>query len=213
MTYTFDLTKVKDREDLQDFLYLMESFWNTKKFRKFVGDKCLDELFKLNHTIPDYTLLEHSVFQGKVEEYKRNHQVEYGDDYILLFNDTVLPLEEMWWLGESSRPNYPNGISVALIIEYGTGLLGTPAEGWEVNINNHQQDPNSTTYSLTQPHDYSWAWKYLSPDHRGVKGVDPANYTNGLEGQLIYFKFFSKVRERFGDWVIEYAERMVRQWK
>ena len=180
--YEYDLLKDTDWEALQEDLDSLAKLVTTKQFREYIANKCLEEL----EDIESYSLVneEHSVWQSKILEYVRGHKVEYGNDYILIFNDTNMEQEEMFWVSKKTRSNYPNGISVAYIIEYGTGLKGTSQDDWQVNVNGHGAN----------------GWVYKDPD-----GF--VQHTTGMEGKFIYQKLLDSVSQQIEKWTMEYIER------
>lgn len=181
--YEYDLLNDTDWKKLKEEINELSIMFSTKEFRKFIADKCLQEL----EDIQSYSLTydEHSVFDAKVQEYRENHKVEYGDDYILISNSTNLDNSEMWWVSPPTRQKYPDGISVAYIIEYGTGLKGTSQDDWQVNVNGYGAN----------------GWHYTSPDS-GFRTT-----TTGLEGRFIYQKLLDNVSSKMESWVFEYMER------
>lgn len=183
--YVYDLSKEQDVKKLFKELTNLETLFTSKKFKNYIANKCLEELAKLNNTLGSFGQgEEHDVFLAKIEEYKRNHKKEIGDDYIIIFNDTTLEQSEMTWVNENTKIHYPEGISIAYIIEYGTGLLGTSQEDWQVNVNNHAS---------------SWSYK---KDNRLYR-------TSGISGRFIYGKLLEIIKLNFEKWVNEYIEREV----
>lgn len=180
--YEYNLLNDTDWGKLQIDLDKIANVITTKQFREYIADKCLKEL----EDIESYSLVneEHSVWQEKILEYVRGHKVEYGNDYILIFNATNLNQDEMFWVSDKTRANYPNGISVAYIIEYGTGLKGTSQEDWQVNVNGYGAN----------------GWVYKDAD-----GF--IQHTTGLEGKFIYQKLLDIVVREIETWTFEYMER------
>lgn len=181
--YVYDITKDADLKKLNAFFDNLEKIFTSKKFKNFIADKCLDELDSImaNNLSNFGDGEEHSGFISKVEEYKRNHKKEIGNDYILIYNETILTPEEMTWVSEKTKSNYPDGLSISKVIEYGTGLVGSPQDDWEVNVNNHNK-----------------SWSYIDSD-------DKLRHTQGISGKFIYLKLLQTVQKEFENWVIEYV--------
>lgn len=159
----------------------MQQVFSTKEFKSFIADKCLKEL----KDIQSYSISSYNEADTDIARYQNNHKVEYGNDYILIFNDTNLDQGAMWWVSEETKSHYPNGISIAYIVEYGTGIMGTSQDDWQVDVNNHGTK----------------GWVYNNPN------TNKPTWTNGIAGRFIYLKLLEKVKENFGKWFMEYMER------
>lgn len=190
--YVYDLSNRQDISELTDYINLLGGLFANKNFKQYIANKCLNEL----KDICDYTLVtfdEHSVFDAKVQEYEKSHGKEIGRDYIMIYNDTKLAQDEMWWVSPKTKENYPHGISIAKIIEYGTGIKGTSQTDWQVDVNNHG----------------SSGWFYRNPDNYGsANRAESLVRTTGMEGRFIYQKLANNVEKKFDSWVREYMERL-----
>lgn len=182
--YVYDITKDSGLKSLLLFYDNYDKLFKTKKFKSFIADKCIKELDAIMaNSLNNFgDGEEHSVFNKKVEKYKKNNKKEIGDDYILIYNDTVLTQEEMVWVSEKTKSNYPNGLSISKVIEYGTGLLGKAQDDWQVNVNGHNK-----------------SWSYEDPDNKGRY-----KHTSGIEGRFIYQTLLQTVEKKFKLWVMEY---------
>lgn len=189
--FELDIIDLYDKSVLYKELNDLGKMFNSKKFKEFIGNKCLKVLDTLMQNNLD-TFNEHSVFDEKVEEYKKNCKYKIDEDYIIIYNETILTQEEMTWVSEKTKKNYPDGISIAHIIEYGTGLLGdsTPEDDWETNTN-----PNGIA------HTRNGSWWHYSPDDENI------HYTSGIEGRYIFNQMMEKVEKNFSTWVDEYIEK------
>lgn len=182
--FELNVIDLYSKSQFEKELKAIEKIFTSKKFKDFIGKKCLKVLDTLMSTDLG-TFNEHSVFDAKVEEYKQNCKYKIEDDYIILYNKTILTQDEMTWVSEKTKQNYSEGISIAHIIEYGTGLLGdsTPEDDWIVNVNN-----------------YTKSWSYKDPD-------DKVRHTQGIEGRYIFNKMMEQVEKDFSKWVDEYIEK------
>lgn len=177
--YEYDLANKKDLSLLLD-RYDKLKVYESRDFKEFIANKCKEELLDIgNYTL--VTFDEHSVFDAKVREYEANHRRRMGPGYLEIYNDTTLNVDEMFWVSDKTIMNYIMGISIAKIIEYGTGLKGTSQSDWQTNVNHY-------------PH----GWHYTNPD------TWEGTYTNGLEGRFIYLKLTDAIAKNFGDWYKEY---------
>lgn len=172
-----------DASLLEKELNDLSNVFNSTEFKTFIGEKCLKILDNLTQNNLG-TFNEHSIFDAKVEEYIKNCKYKLENDYIVIYNETTLTQQEMTWVSDKTKENYPEGISIAYIIEYGTGLLGdsNSENEWEVNINN-----------------YKSSWSYKDPEGR-------IRHTQGIEGRYIYDKMMQEVEIDFADWVEEYLK-------
>ena len=179
--YEYDLLNNADYQKLKQEFSDLEKIVSTQDFKEFIADKCLKEL----DDIQKYSLASYNGDDIDTDRYQNNHKVKYGSDYILLFNDTTLEQGDMWWVSEKTRANYPNGISIAYIIEYGTGIRGTSQEDWQTDVNGHGAK----------------GWTYRNPNTNNFV------WTNGIEGRFIYQKLLDRIDLKFGDWLSEYLEK------
>jgi len=154
--------------------------FSSKPFKEFIADKCLNVL----NDIQSYSLGDYDADNTDISRYQNNHKVEYGNDYLLIFNDTNLDQGDMWWVSEETKEHYPDGISIAYIVEYGTGILGTSQDDWQTDINGHGNK----------------GWVYNNPN------TGRPTWTRGMEGRFIYQKLLDRVKKDFGKWVLEYME-------
>lgn len=183
-SYEYNLWSPTDLKALEKDIRNFNELFSKKKFREFIASKCMEEL----EDIQSYTEFpsEHSVFDEKVEEYIRSHKKEVKKSSVEIYNDTNLEQSEMYWVSQKTLPNYPNGISIAKIIEYGTGIRGFSTDDWYADMNNHG----------------SKGWRYYDPDD-----LDTVVHTWGLEGRFIYLQLYDRVKDKAIDWVLEYMEK------
>lgn len=102
---------------LNDFKRLKEAI-SSQEFMDFLAEKCILELSRIsNERLGD--IREDDVTYEEVNKYRSNHTVKVGKDFVRISNDTMA---EIGHLSERTLDNYPNGISIAKIIEFGTGI-------------------------------------------------------------------------------------------
>lgn len=183
-SYEYNVWSPTDLKSLEEDLTNFAKLFSQKKFCDFLADKCMEELEDIQ-SFTDFPN-EHSVFWGKVQEYIRNHKKEVRSNYVEIYNNTRLEQGEMFWVSPSTLLNYPDGISIAKIIEYGTGIRGTSVPEWEADVNHHGAS----------------GWWYYDPDDE-----DTLTHTYGLEGRFIYLQLYDRVRANVRDWVFEYMEK------
>lgn len=185
--YVYDLMKSGDFKKLEEDLLDIHKIFETNEFKEFVANKCLKELDLMSSSLLS-NISEANVPADKLEEYKNNHKKEIGKDYIEISNDTTLTQAEMVWVSEKTRERYKDGISIAYIIEYGVGIIGSEDDDWATNV------PSPSKHA-----DGSWSFRkndnlYLNVD--------------GFNGKFIYQRLLDIVEDKFEDWVYEYIDLM-----
>lgn len=184
--YEFDISKDRDFKELIESIERIEKAFDSKDFLEFLANKCLKALNVIMlDNLNGYD--EHSVFESKLDEYRDNNKYEILDNGILIYNDTNMGQNEMWWVSPKTRENYPDGISIAYIVEYGTGIKGTSQDDWQTEVHAY---PNGE-------------WRFVNPDTGFLK------YSTGSEGRFIYQKLLEEIEREIGVWVDEYYEKEV----
>lgn len=178
---------VFDKSSVTKFKSQMEKFaklFESDEFKKFIGEKCLEEVKKLSAERINNISAE-DVTSQELSRYYQSHQLKIEDDYIIVYNNSKADLSEV---SERTLANYPSGISLAKIVEFGTGIPGTSNSefDWATQVN-----PNR---------DYGKGWIY-SKDGQ-------LHFTRGLEGRFIYNDLRKIVEKNFKDWVKEYIKKM-----
>lgn len=185
--YEYDISKNSDFQALLQYFDDIEKAFTSKKFFEYLADKCMKELDRImSENLVGYD--EHSVFYGKLDEYKNNNKLTFTDNGFIISNDTNMEQSEMWWVSPKTRDNYPDGISIAYIVEYGTGLKGTSQDDWQVNVHNYGSN----------------GWRFVDPDTGFLK------VSTGSEGRFIYQKLRDRIEEMASIWIYYYFEREVK---
>ena len=190
--FEIKVTDLYDKKffDIEEEQRHLSKLFTSNNFKKYIGEKCLKVLDTLmQENLGNFN--EHSVFDAKVEEYKKNCKYEIENNYLVIYNDTKLRQDEMTWVSEKTKSNYADGISISHIIEYGTGLLGESVaeDNWLVNTNSNGAS-----------HTSNGAWWHYSPDDEQI------HYTQGIEGRYIFNKMMETVELEFKNWVNEYLD-------
>lgn len=134
-----------------------------------------------------------------IHTYRSNHtmKIDYNEKSITLSNETMVDLSSLN-LSEETRANYPNGLSLAKIVEFGTGPAGaeseasSQAEDWQYNVN---QSEHIKKYGSDK-------WAYVNQEGQVV-------WTRGVEGSLIFYKTKQAVEQKIESWVSEYLDRKI----
>ena len=182
--YTFNI-ELSGIEELIDDIDNIYKLFKDKSFKMFIAEKCLESVRKISDRELN-NISDADVLSSKLDEYKQNHKSEIGDGYIEISNSTILTPDEMEWVSESTKSRYGDGLSIAHVIEYGTGLKGTSDEDWEVNVPSPSKHKDGT-------------WTFIK---------DGILYLNqsGMQGRFIYLKLIQEVEKNFDNWVDEYLD-------
>ena len=200
--YSYLLNIKSEYERFKKDLSSLSEIVRSEKFLEYLANKCIDEL----RDICSYSLIglsEHSAFDAKIEEYKRSHKKYIGKGFIVIYNGTTLAQDEMFWVSEKTRENYPDGFSIAYALEYGIGVPATPQDDWPTFVNSN---------GLGHAGDNSWY--YYNPDSMGEDGnFNALNRSFGYEGRFIYQKLMDAVQDKITIWLSEYLERVDTPWQ
>ena len=186
MNYVVDMS-VTGLDETQKYLNRFKKLITDKAFRQFIADKCEKELYNiclLNLNIDEE--------QVKNSNYMNSMHTEIDKDYIYIYNDSEIDVQNKPYMEETTKANYPAKLSLAKIVEYGigyTGQLRTPnvieLEDWEYDVNNHGYK--------------GWYYK----DSNGNKC-----WTNGFQGRLIFYKLKEYIEQNIAEWVYEYIDKI-----
>lgn len=152
--------KVDGLEDLSKHIQIVEKLIKLKdntNFQEYLKQKCLDIVKKVTNE----RLTGGTSNDDLIEEYKLRNKVRDTKNGFILYNDTILPA---YMFNLEHPEDYPNGFSIAMAFEYGTGIVGAEhpkKNAWEYNV-----------------HDRKYAWWYTD------YGVSKS--TEGYEGFEIY---------------------------
>lgn len=192
MAKTYDLLDAKDLREVVGFFTEISSLPKSAEFREFIANKCKNSLENImNSSLSGIS--EENILATKVSEYRIKHVYDYsGDIFLTITNDTTLEQDEMYWVSEKTKERYPEGISIAKIIEYGTGLMGTSSEedNWQVNV------PSPSKHQ-------DGSWTYKRDENLFINVI-------GMEGKFIYQKLLDIIEDNFEEWTVEYLEEEMR---
>ena len=182
-TYTLSVKSLeKMRKDISDIYKIISS----PELLKFIEKKCNEELL----IICQQNL--HSL-EGQEESstYMSGMHSEIKDGVIHIYNNSVIDVSSKN-VSEITKQNYPNGLSLAKVIEFGIGYTGSFTENvnatdWEYDVNNHGEK----------------GWYYQDRDGN-------FHWTNGFEGRLIFLKLKKKIQRDIKKWIYEYIGKELR---
>lgn len=175
-------------ESVVENLEEIQELFGSNKFKEFIAEKCLDEVKTItNQKIGSLDLYKDGIGALEKDKYVESHHKEVTGKSITIYNDAMLEQDEMTWVSEKTRKRYPNGISIAKIIEWGTGIKGIEADDWQVNV------PSPSKHK-----DGTWTFKRDDNIYKNIAGSSP---------QLIYLQLEDSVRQKFSSWVDEFLKR------
>lgn len=88
------------------------------KFMEFLAEKCIMELSRISNERLG-GIKEDDVTYAEVDKYRSNHKVQISDKSVRISNGTMADLSH---LSDRTLNNYPDGISIAQLIEFGMGI-------------------------------------------------------------------------------------------
>lgn len=109
--YEVDIFDEKQLKSLENVFHNVRESLDSEEFMDFIALKCMKELNQIidtNLRTEEYTT-----------EYRDNNNYQTSKDEIRIYNDSMVDLSN---LSPKTAANYPNGLSLAKIIEFGTGI-------------------------------------------------------------------------------------------
>ena len=182
-TYTYTLSTKSLQKMSKDISNIYEII--NPKLLKYIERKCNEEL----QIICQQNL--HSLENDEESStYMGGMHSEIKDDVIYVYNNSVIDVSSKNVTDETKR-RYPNGLSLAKVVEYGIGYTGSftnvETDDWEYDVNGHGEK----------------GWYYQDDDGN-------YHWTNGFEGRLIFLKLKLKVQQNIKDWIYEYVKNELR---
>lgn len=181
--YEVELSQ-KGIQELISRVQSLKKAYSGNELIKFISEKCYDVLLQVTRErlIPDED-------GNRTHTYRNNHQMKVDNNTITLWNETVVDLDSLN-LSPETRANYPSKLSLAKIVEFGTGIVGANSQGakyaenWEYDVNNHGYK----------------GWVYV--DENGQP-----RFTRGMEGKLIFYETKKRIEQNISSWLKEYMNK------
>lgn len=110
-SYTINLFDLDGFEEFSKDLDELVDALDSKEFMRFLADKCMEEVKRITNErlrTEDYST-----------DYRSNHRQRVTDKKITISNSSMVDLSH---LSPETLARYPNGLSLAKIIEFGTGI-------------------------------------------------------------------------------------------
>jgi hypothetical protein len=102
---------------LKDFNKLKNAL-ASPKFMEFIAEKSIMELSRISNERLG-GIKEDDVTYEEVDKYRSNHKVQITEKSVRISNNTMADLSH---LSDRTLNNYPDGISIAQLIEFGMGV-------------------------------------------------------------------------------------------
>lgn len=170
---------VKDMKEFKKNMQNLKQALSSEEFIYYLSNKCYELLNKV--TNEKLNSDEDGMY---FHSYRTNHQKQIDGNDIYLWNETLVDLSS---LSEETKANYPMGLSLAKIVEYGTGIVGANSEAskyakdWQYDVNNHGDK----------------GWFYMDSNGK-------LHFTRGIQGRLIFYETKRRIEENIAKWVKEY---------
>lgn len=179
-------------ESLKKFsstLEKIESKISGEDFSRFLLKKCNDLLSKIMER-------ENIGEEQRVFDYLAGNKNNIGKDFVQLYNDSEIDIASQdTWFNDYGKQFYPSKLSLAELVEYGTGVIGSlysknTGDEWEYMAN-----PNR---------DYKKGWEWNNESYPSSE-----NPTLGQAGKYIYFQLQEEVEKHIEEWVVEYIDSII----
>ena len=185
MNYVVDIS-ITGLDETQKYFDRYKRLIKDRAFRQFIADKCEKELYNI-------CLLNLNIDEEQVKDsnYMSSMHTEIDKDYIYIYNDSEIDVQNKPYMKETTKEKYPAKLSLAKIVEYDIGYVGkqTPnvmeLENWEYDIEGHGTK----------------GW-YYRDDNGGY------HWTKGFQGRLIFYKLKEYIEQNISQWIYEYIDKI-----
>lgn len=110
-SYTINLFNLDGFEEFSKDLDKLVDALDSKDFMNFLADKCMEEVKRITS--------EKLRTENYTTDYRSNHKRRVTEKKITIKNNSMVDLSH---LSPETLARYPNGLSLAKIIEFGTGI-------------------------------------------------------------------------------------------
>lgn len=162
---------------------------DSNDFNSFLMRKCRKEL-------DDIMFYEDVESDQRGAEYLAGNHDEMGKDYIELYNDSEINIPSQdTWFNDWGKTFYPDNLSLAELIEYGAGIIGSQ---------NSKNTGDEWEYMANPNRNYEEGWEWDNSSY-----PDFPSHTLGQEGRYIYYQLAERVQAKLDGWVGEYIEKLI----
>ncbi|MEG1506025.1 MAG: hypothetical protein RR478_00855 [Bacilli bacterium] len=166
----------------------LQDIYKSEEFIKYIADKAE----KLLNEITESKLSTKIDDEDDIQHYRTNHKILIQNGEIFLYNDTVININDKN-MSEEAKAKYGSKLSLAKIVEYGTGFTGKISEASKF-ADNWEYDKNNHSYK---------GWGYT--DEKGI-----SHWTNGMAGKLIFHTLKLEVENYLPSWINEYINLKIK---
>lgn len=187
-TYEIELSE----ESLKKFsstLSKIENKISGEDFSKFLLKKC-------NALLDEILQREDINEEQRAGDYLAGNKNEIGKDFVQLYNDSVIDVASAdTWFNDYGKQFYDSTLSLAELVEYGTGVIGAL---YSRNIGDEWE------YEMNPNRDYSEGWVW---DNSSFPTSESP--TLGQAGKYIYFQLQEEAEKHLEEWVGEYIDELI----
>lgn len=189
MAYRVDILSEAQLTEYQEVLLRISKALESKELKDFLANKILitlNNICEMNFPIENENPNIKEKYMSGI-----GYEIKYEDDCIIVYNDSVINIEEKN-MKPTTKARYPAQLSLAKIVEYGIGIVGSQsmyanlAEDWEYDVRNHGSN----------------GWFYKDDNGNIV-------WTDGFRGRFIFYKLVENVKEFASQWIEEYIEKYI----
>ena len=112
--YEIDIFDLKELKTLENQFSDLQRILQSEEFMNFLRDKCISELNDIINKKDSA-----NEYAPQMQEYRDSNKSEVTKDTIKIYNDSMVDLSHV---SEKTRLKYTSGLSLAKLIEFGTGI-------------------------------------------------------------------------------------------
>lgn len=158
-------------------------------FKEYLLKKCIEkrDYIMQERNIEQIENESNGANQEKVNAYINSNKTEISGNVIKLYNDAYFTNTQLThFFNEDNRDENYDGLSIAELVEYGSGLAGASS-----SLNTGTEWDYMSNYK---------GWVYKGDDGEKV-------FTNGREGKYIYYFLSKAIEDNIEQWTNEYLEK------
>lgn len=109
-SYSIDMFDLDGFDEFSEDLDKLLKALDSEEFMEFLAKKCMEEVKRITN--------ERLRTENYTTDYRSNHKYSIDGNVLTISNDSMVDLSEV---SEETLANYPNGLSLAKIVEFGVG--------------------------------------------------------------------------------------------
>ena len=147
-------------------------------YLKEKGETALDNIMKKEDVDSDQ----------RASDYIAGNKVEIKPNEIVFINDSEIDIASQdTWFNDYGKEFYPEKLSLADLIEYGTGIIGSQSS---------KNTGKEWEYMMNPNRDYKEGWEW---NNNGV-----AVHTEGQAGRYIYYGLTEEINAKLETWIEDF---------